>query len=766
MLQKNFEKYLKNSDIKIVSFDIFDTLCFRTCGKPDEVFYLVGETPEAKRFFDTPSAFALYRQEAEKNVRKENNSKEEITLDDIYNKLPIPPQERKTLKQIELEVEQSVLVPNFELEQWIDMAYEAGKTVICISDMYLNSEQINTLILSKLSNTHKIHACYVSSEHYKTKATGNLFLHVMEALGISPHELLHVGDNERSDVAIPKAFGIHTFHYGLDTQTKKMLLHETAYMQQKRHGGHHVRTMSLLGNPFENDSLENFYYRLGAGVFGPILWEFSHWLAQIAERFELTSLFFIMREGGIFAKYFSLLYPNIAAKLLYASRKSTHFMALDSEDIGTLNPTMFCGLTLKNLYENFFLDFEKSKLRTYGDTPFESLGMIHVGNKTLLELAQDEMLAQKGAMDQALSDQKEYLQGYLESLHVNNSSAMVEFGGGGTVLKHLYNVLLETKRPKILLLFYQSMRGYQHLANHLVLSFLPHTPQMGKALESIARTPDFIEILLNGTYPTTLGYETDKKPRTKNLTCNRDTLDAIQSSLQKGIDIFFFNAKRYDLKASSFTRETLALMLARLIALPTHEEATQLGDLEYDEGKGSDHHYRIIQEDQLQTVSTQGIDTFYQHFLANPSANKHLFPWPQGVLTRIKENYLLQFYASSPSPNQAAINRLLEKIDALPITSLIVYGAGEFFKELLPFLKERGIAIEAVIDSRAEIKTFEVEGYRVVSLKKALKSRGECTILIASGVFAKHIKEHILTSCAINNIHAAIIDSSLNPNGF
>ena len=52
---------------------------------------------------------------------------------------------------------------------------------------------------------------YVSSEYALTKRTGKLFKKVLEDLEfVSPDEVLHIGDNLRSDWIRPKLIGMKT----------------------------------------------------------------------------------------------------------------------------------------------------------------------------------------------------------------------------------------------------------------------------------------------------------------------------------------------------------------------------------------------------------------------------------------------------------------------------------------------------------------------------------------------------------------------------
>ena len=49
---------------------------------------------------------------------------------------------------------------------------------------------------------------YVSSEYALTKRSGNLFKKVLELEPVSPNEVLHLGDNLRSDWFRPKLIGM------------------------------------------------------------------------------------------------------------------------------------------------------------------------------------------------------------------------------------------------------------------------------------------------------------------------------------------------------------------------------------------------------------------------------------------------------------------------------------------------------------------------------------------------------------------------------
>ena len=381
LLEKTFCAYLQDPMIEVISFDIFDTLFFRTCSTPLKVFEIMGAHQEVCAWFDTPSSFAHYRDTAERKLKA---SGKEITLAQIYEQLPIPLHDKKRFLELELQTERNVLVLNPQLERWIDMAHEAGKQVVFISDMYLSMQEILFVALARLQNLHKVSHIYISCEHQKSKATGELFVHVMQELKIKASRLLHIGDNPNTDISIAASFGINTLYYGWDNHEQKAMHYETLYLKETLPQGNPIRTLSLLCNPYET-ALERFYFRVGTCIFAPILWELSHWLFECVQHFQFKNLLFIMREGAIFQRYFHKLYPYVKTNLLYASRKATQFLTLTPEDIGSLNPHTFKGLTLKDIYDAFLIPFETSALQAYADLPYEMLSIRRLAKKTLLE---------------------------------------------------------------------------------------------------------------------------------------------------------------------------------------------------------------------------------------------------------------------------------------------------------------------------------------------------------------------------------------------
>ena len=185
-----------------ISFDIFDTLLRRKVLHPTDVFTIVGEK-------NGDFSFKEKRIKAEIEARQHATG-EEVTLDDIYKELG---KEYETYKQDELEVEANQLSANPFLFEAYRYCQSQGKHIIITSDMYLPK-----VFLQKILHQNGIvfDHCFVSSEYGVQKVTGRLFRKELEALHISPSQIIHVGDSVRADaigawragikfVLIPKA---------------------------------------------------------------------------------------------------------------------------------------------------------------------------------------------------------------------------------------------------------------------------------------------------------------------------------------------------------------------------------------------------------------------------------------------------------------------------------------------------------------------------------------------------------------------------------
>ena len=185
-------------DVKIISFDVFDTLIIRDVLFPTDVFNNLSLDP----------TFKSKRIEAEKRARAESG-KEDITLEEIYKVLMPTASDEELRVAIEREInaELKACKANKPALDFFNKVRESGKRIIIISDMYLDCSTISTLLQNCGYNLNGVNV-YVSSEYALTKRTGNLFKKVLELERVKSNEVLHIGDNLRSDWFRPKLIGM------------------------------------------------------------------------------------------------------------------------------------------------------------------------------------------------------------------------------------------------------------------------------------------------------------------------------------------------------------------------------------------------------------------------------------------------------------------------------------------------------------------------------------------------------------------------------
>lgn len=130
----------------VISFDVFDTLLLRPFSEPADLFYLAG------MHFSCPD-FRLLRVEAERKARQRKRKygeEAEVTLAEIWDLLERMtgiPAEEGMAKEKEMEWKYCFANPYFAgVPQKLQ---EAGKTVIAVSDMYLEQEFLESLLLKR-----------------------------------------------------------------------------------------------------------------------------------------------------------------------------------------------------------------------------------------------------------------------------------------------------------------------------------------------------------------------------------------------------------------------------------------------------------------------------------------------------------------------------------------------------------------------------------------------------------------------------------------
>lgn len=296
----------RTADYKWVSFDIFDTLIKRDVPDPKDVFGLVEKKSKYRRF-------AELRIKAE-NLARSKDPFHEPDLNDIYRCIDIRNRsERERLKQTELSIERRICVLNKDLIEFYNYCTK-NKRVLLISDMYLPKAEIE-YILSK-NKIYGYEKIYISSERKQNKQDGGLFETALNENGIGKHEIVHIGNSFRVDLAVPLL-------YGIDSIKVSSSRHSTGknYVDIFGAGDKYQFLLKFLENHTSGDDQ---YYQFGFERLGPLLCGFSIWLARRLKDNHNQSAVFLSRDGYLLKTAYDLLGFNKIVPSFYfeLSRRS------------------------------------------------------------------------------------------------------------------------------------------------------------------------------------------------------------------------------------------------------------------------------------------------------------------------------------------------------------------------------------------------------------------------------------------------------------
>ncbi|WP_250509426.1 HAD-IA family hydrolase [Caballeronia sp. GACF4] len=265
---------------EVISFDIFDTLFVRPLCDPEDLFDIVGDRIGMRDFRERRRA----AQSKAFQVMHANGLKE-ITLDGIYAVFDGLPVARDEVRKIELDLELELTRPNPEL---IDLFLELAnaRRVVITSDMYLQLDFFEALF-------HKYGLprvpLFISSHRNATKRDfGELFDIVAAECGVAPERVLHIGDNELSDVRRAREKRLAAFHY-VDARRSSLPAVSTP-------------AASLAAGMFRaypGKLNPDSFGALGFAVGGPAALAFLHWINRKAVQDDIELILFTARDGYV-----------------------------------------------------------------------------------------------------------------------------------------------------------------------------------------------------------------------------------------------------------------------------------------------------------------------------------------------------------------------------------------------------------------------------------------------------------------------------------
>lgn len=286
------------------SWDLWDTLISRRVTNPDEIFQII------EIYFNAPN-FKSKRILAEKRARSGQN--EEITIDEVYEFIDFPTEERNRLKILEMDLEKKFSYPIKENTMAL------CKDDIIISDMYLPKEHV-IAVLKHCQIDIPDDKIYLSSVTKNTKRTGSSYILAKKENQIE----IHIGDNRKSDIDQAKKNGLRTYHYKESQNRTRVEKHwHNLGVEGMLISG--VLRAARLSRP---KGYESTRWNVYAQVVSPLLIAFCEDLLDKAASKGIERLYFLARDGQILSKITHILAEEkcigIDCVYMFASRQALH----------------------------------------------------------------------------------------------------------------------------------------------------------------------------------------------------------------------------------------------------------------------------------------------------------------------------------------------------------------------------------------------------------------------------------------------------------
>ena len=329
----HFNKAKPNDNIKIISFDIFDTLLIRKVDPPEEVKKIISDKVEKEGLLDIPATQLLnVRNMCEQQLRKqaqENGYDPECSIREIMElvakQVGADISVTKKLVSAELKVEEALTFPMPDMKNLLS-GLKNNYKLIAVSDTYLPLDLIE-ILLQSAGLRDFFEDIYCSCEYRLNKGSGRLFEKILEIEQISPNQIIHIGDNAISDYLIPKKLGINSIQIydEWNLKRRKVLQH----LQNQESISDYWKGFSFINKILSaqkttNNSNETEFYTWGRNTVGPLLTLYIHLVINEIEKENINKLFFVARDGYLLNK----IYDIISKKIPYTNDVSTNYIYL------------------------------------------------------------------------------------------------------------------------------------------------------------------------------------------------------------------------------------------------------------------------------------------------------------------------------------------------------------------------------------------------------------------------------------------------------
>lgn len=367
--EKDYEHLIREIDKhEVITFDIFDTLLMRSVLKPEDIFEVVAKQWcwKNQESYSVVATMVEHRKQAQKRAKEKYDAYCYAQIFELLKQIgSYTDKQIEDLKKLEFETEKQFLVPRYDVVNALKYAYESGKRVYLISDMYFRDADIKE-ILDKYEIT-QYHGLLISSDAGCWKwPDAELFKTAIEKFDLADKKVLHIGDNEGADwicgeKAGFKVYPIWSAYHMLEKSALKYLLVNVKTVEDSCMLG--IYASKYLNSPFalhegRGKLVLKSVYDVGYAGYGALLTAYTHYLIQTYQGQDKAKVLFLARDGYLPQKLYDRIVREHqikdAAPSVYvlASRRALAVPAILNDEeleyqIGRSNTEVECGEFLK-----------------------------------------------------------------------------------------------------------------------------------------------------------------------------------------------------------------------------------------------------------------------------------------------------------------------------------------------------------------------------------------------------------------------------------
>lgn len=644
-------KILANLDkLDLISFDCFDTFLYRFCDKPHRLFYEVARRLRQENLLREnidEVEFCSLRQIAEEIAREEAYTKrksKECFLTEIYSVLKNIVTHPQLALEIEIEVEKYFCFLNPSIADLAILLKNRGKKIGLISDTYLSSEQIKSILKYNSFPVHLLDFIVTSCEAGVNKASGLLYRYVERKFKIDRSKWLHIGDNLEADVEGAKKAGINGLFYPKYSPTQAKTLWKEELLENVTGKAASFNSFRAIASNNINLIPEKYkgYFEIGAFLLGPIVGRFVDWCLDVCQKENVKAALFMMREGHMLLAMFEMLSKEagfkIPTEIFYVSR-----YAVWLTDLYELTPqALFSRMdhkrpTLRNIISSLKLPLDQAK--HYFDIPLDKLLNDEERLYICTKILENQKFREK--IEYEIQTKRHSLLCYFKQLTKNSEKvALIDVGYRCLVQGVIDKILKEESvNCKTIGIYLATVAE----AAEKVIRGSEIRSMWGKLggnfseVLPLTKHPEILEIALNSTCGTTIGYHFNSlKNIWEPILEERETqVDDILKShyIKVGILEFykiwvpfyvsrFKNGSPSDEKLLIQLKEQCNTIMKRLWGYPAKHEAELLGNLFHEDNYGTVTGNTLCDPESRKAYKENGVQALLDRIVY----------WPSGVI--------------------------------------------------------------------------------------------------------------------------------------